>query len=221
MQIYLISNRIIFRYMYSFGTELLRKMIHLNAVYIILLYEFLGKDIILSILTIMLTITLGIEYLRICHNKKILFFHKTLRDKEKDTMGGHIYFIMSAIIVISVFSKEIAMLSIIMATFGDAAAAIFGRAYGKNYIKGLKNKATEGVMAEFIADITLGLLYLILFSSGSITIAWLIILIIMSAVATIVETVSMKMDDNLLVPIFSGITGEALVIIIPLIYSII
>ena len=206
--------------MYSFGTELFRKLLHLNAVYIILLYEFLGKELILGILTIMLTVSLSIEYLRICHNKKVLFFHKTLRDKEKDTLGGHIYFIISAIIVISVFSKEIAMLSIIMATFGDAAAALFGRAYGKNYIKGLKNKATEGVIAEFITDITIGLLYLTLFS-GNITATWLIILILMSTVATIVETISMRMDDNLLVPIFSGITGEALVITIPLICSII
>ena len=192
--------------MYSFGTELFRKLLHLNAVYIILLYEFLGKELILGILTIMLTVSLSIEYLRICHNKKVLFFHKTLRDKEKDTLGGHIYFIISAIIVISVFSKEIAMLSIIMATFGDAAAALFGRAYGKNYIKGLKNKATEGVIAEFITDITIGLLYLTLFS-GNITATWLIILILMSTVATIVETISMRMDDNLLVPIFSGITA--------------
>ncbi|RLG14684.1 MAG: CTP--2,3-di-O-geranylgeranyl-sn-glycero-1-phosphate cytidyltransferase [Candidatus Nanohalarchaeota archaeon] len=201
---------------YSFATELIRKLIHLNALFIVLLYEFFGKQITLVVLMIALVIALGAEYLRIEHGMKIPFFDATYRRRERKALGGHVFFVIGAILVISVFSKEVAIISILMTVFGDAAAAIFGRAYGKHYISGLKNKAIEGVFAEFVADMFVGIIYLWLFV-GTISPVWWFILIAMATVATIVETISRRLDDNLLIPVFSGIVGESLLLIIAIV----
>ncbi|MCK5040117.1 MAG: CTP--2,3-di-O-geranylgeranyl-sn-glycero-1-phosphate cytidyltransferase [Candidatus Aenigmarchaeota archaeon] len=198
---------------YSFATELMRKLIHMNALFIVLLYEFFGKQITLIVLMIALVIALEAEYLRIEHGVKIPFFDATYRKKERKTLAGHVYFEIGAILVISVFSKEVAIMSILMAVFGDASAAIFGRAYGKHFIPGLKNKATEGVFAEFVADMLAGMIYLWLFV-GAISPTWWVILIAMATVATIVETISGRLDDNLIVPVFSGMTGESIIFLI-------
>lgn len=197
---------------YPFGTEIARKLIHLNGVLIVIMYELLDKQLTLVVLTIGLIIALELEYFRIEWGKKIPMFDFLYRQKEKKTLGGHVFLTIAAIIAISVFSKEVAVLAILMTVVGDAAAAIFGRAYGKHYIAGLKHKAFEGVLAEFVADILIGVIYLILFV-GNISTGYWIILIVMATVATSVETLTNKLDDNLLVPVFSGIVGQSLLVI--------
>jgi phytol kinase len=85
-----------------------------------------------------------------------------------------------------------------MTTFGDAAAALFGKRFGRTWIPKLKNRAVEGCMAEFVVDLLIGLVVL-----GS----WPIILV-MAGAATIVETVVEKIDDNLLIPLFAGFNAQ-------------
>ncbi len=204
---------------HSLIQEIFRKLIHLNTLYIILLYEFLGKKFTLFILVCLLIIALEIEYFRIEHGKRIPILHKLFRAKEKTTFGGHIFLCISAIIVISVFSKEVAILAILMATFGDAAAAVFGKAYGKHFIPHLKNKAIEGVLAEFVVNIIIGYAYLFIFAQD-LTQTMNIVLISMATIATITETTCGKLDDNLMIPIFAGITGEIMLFLIPFLYLI-
>ncbi|MDL5502392.1 MAG: CTP--2,3-di-O-geranylgeranyl-sn-glycero-1-phosphate cytidyltransferase, partial [Candidatus Methanoperedens sp.] len=98
----------------------------------------------------------------------------------------------------------IASAAILMTTFGDASAAIFGKVFGRTWIKGLKNRAYEGCAAEFIVDIIIGLLFL----------PNLILVLMMAGTATIVETVTNKLDDNLLIPVFTGFNGQLTVIIL-------
>ncbi|RLG13706.1 MAG: CTP--2,3-di-O-geranylgeranyl-sn-glycero-1-phosphate cytidyltransferase [Candidatus Nanohalarchaeota archaeon] len=198
---------------YSFGTEILRKLVHLNGIYLVLLYEFFGKILTLGVLTVALVIALEAEYFRIEWEKNIPLFDVLFRQKEEKTLGGHVFLAIGAIIVISVFSKEVAQLAILMAVVGDAAAAIFGRAYGRHFIPGLKGKAIEGVFAEFVADIIIGIVYFVLFCGG-IGSMWWVVLVMMAFSATITETVCSRMDDNLLVPVFCGFTGEMLVVLL-------
>ncbi len=198
---------------YSFGTEVVRKLVHLNGIYLVLLYEFFGQRFTLGVLTVALVIALEAEYFRIEWGRKIPLFDVLYRQKEENTLGGHVFLGIGAIIVISVFTKEVAQLAILMTIVGDAAAAIFGRAYGKHFIPGLKGKAIEGVFAEFVWDIVVGVVYLVLFFDGAWGMWW-IVLVVMAVSATVTETVSGKMDDNLLVPVFAGFTGEMLVVLL-------
>ncbi len=198
---------------YSFGTEILRKLVHLNGIYLVLLYEFFGQRFTLGVLTVALVVALEAEYFRIEWGRKIPLFDVLFRQKEEKALGGHVFLGIGAIIVISVFSKEVAQLAILMTVVGDAAAAIFGRAYGKHFIPGLKGKAIEGVFAEFVADVVVGIVYFVLFFGG-ISGMWWVVLIVMALSATVTETLCSRMDDNLLVPVFCGFTGEMLVVLL-------
>lgn len=184
--------------------ELKRKTIHLTSIIIVLTYYYFGKQAVLSLLTVYLIAILEIEYFRIEWGKKLPFVHSLFRSKEADRLGGHVFFTIGSIIAISVFSKEIASAAVLMTTFGDASAAIFGKAFGRTWISGLKNRAYEGCAAEFIADIIIGWIFLP---------GWIVILV-MAGTATVVETLTNKLDDNLLIPLFSGFNGQLVLFIL-------
>ncbi len=184
--------------------ELKRKTIHLTSIIIVLTYYYFGKQAVLSLLTIYLILMLELEYFRIEWGKRLPFVHSLFRTKEADRLGGHVFFTIGSIIAISVFPEEIASAAVLMTTFGDASAAIFGKAFGRTWIPGLKNRAIEGCAAEFIADVIIGWIFL----PGWITI------LAMAGTATIVETLTNKMDDNLLIPLFSGFNGQLVLFII-------
>lgn len=182
--------------------ELGRKTIHLSSIIIVLAYHYLGKSTTLFFLTAVLILFLGAEYVRIELGRKIPFFWRFLRAREENAVGGEVFFIIGALIAISVFEKEIAIAVILMTTFGDMAAAIFGKAFGKTWIPGLKNRALEGCLAEFAVDMAIGLLFLPL-----------PVALAMAVTATFTETVVTKMDDNLIIPIFAGSFGQLISIL--------
>jgi dolichol kinase len=184
-------------------TEYGRKAVHLVSIFIVLFYYVLGKTITLNILTLVLVIFMAIEYFRVERKEKVPIVWRFYRPEEEGKIGGNVAFMMGAIIAISVFSREIASVAILMTTFGDMAAALVGTAYGKRWIPGLPERAWEGVVAEFVVDLVIGVMFLPV-----------IIVIPMALAATFVETIIYKLDDNLMIPIFAGAVGQLMSIII-------
>ncbi|MCO5383767.1 MAG: SEC59/DGK1/VTE5 family protein [Methanosarcina barkeri] len=123
------------------------------------------------------------------------------REHEADCLGGHIFFALGAISVIALFTKEIAYAAVLMTTFGDLAAALIGKFYGKRRVfqKIFKNdKSIEGSVSEFTIDFFIGLLII-----GNPVVS-----LIMAFFATLTETAVNKIDDNLMVPVFAGFFGQ-------------
>ncbi len=192
----------------DFVYEVKRKAVHLTSIIIVLTFYFFGKEAVLLLLTVYLIVMLELEYFRIEWGKKLPIVHSLFRIKEADRLGGHVFFTIGSIIAVSVFSKEIASAAILMTTFGDTSAAIIGKAFGRTWIPGLKNRAYEGCAAEFIVDLIIGWLFLQ---------NWVVVLV-MAVTATVVETVTDKLDDNLLIPLFSGFNGQLVVLILTYFY---
>ena len=182
--------------------ELKRKTVHLTSIVIVLVYYMFGQPAIMSMLMVYLIVILVLEYFRLECGKKLPIVHQLFRAKEADRIGGHVFFAIGCIIAISAFSKDIASAAILMTTFGDASAAIFGKVFGKTWIPGLKNRAVEGCVAEFIVNVVIGLIFLP---------GWVVI-VVMAGTATVVETLADKLDDNLLIPVFSGSGGQLVVL---------
>ena len=182
--------------------EIKRKFIHIFALFYIAIYYVFFKlynhSIGLLALAILLTIFLIVEFLRLKLKIKIPLFHIFWREKERDKLGGHIYFIIGAIISFAFFDFNIAITVLLMTIFGDMAAALFGIRYGKHWIKNIPDTAWEGVIAEFLVDF-----FIAFFILNN-----LLISLTMALAATFVETVLSKINDNLSIPIFSGIVGQ-------------
>ncbi|MFH1290840.1 MAG: diacylglycerol/polyprenol kinase family protein [Nanoarchaeota archaeon] len=200
---------------WSFKRELARKFVHFLSIFILLIYflisDFFSEKIALIILVLILMIFLEFEYLRIEVGKKIPILNKiwsyVRRKKEKNKLGGDIFFLIGAILVLAVFDTRIAIAAILMTTLGDLSAALIGKKFGKHTL--LKTKSWEGTIAEFVVNIIIGLSIFIIYPGLSLLAwhAWIIILV-MALTATFVETVVFKLDDNLLIPVFAGFNGQ-------------
>ncbi len=177
--------------------ELLRKGVHLTSVIIILMYAFFGKQSVLILLVVYLIVMLFLEHLRLKHRIKVPLFHVLFREKEQHRISGHVYFTIGAIVSIILFNRDIAYACILMTTFGDMSAALIGKTYGRTLITG-NGKTLEGCLAEFMVDLFVGYIFI-----GH----WFVALI-MAIAATVVELTVSTIDDNLAIPVVSGIVGQ-------------
>ncbi|MFH1500507.1 MAG: diacylglycerol/polyprenol kinase family protein [archaeon] len=184
---------------WSLAREAGRKMIHLLSLFFILLFWYLssayGKTWALTSLVFLLIIFLEVEFIRIELGKKIPLLHLAYREKEKETIAGNVFFLISTIIVLAVFDLDVAIAAILMTTFGDLAAALIGRRFGRTWIT--NHVALEGVLAQFVVDLIIGLL-VVGFAVGG----------VMAITSTLVESSVRKLDDNLVIPIFAGFNGQ-------------
>ncbi len=194
---------------WDFKKEIKRKFIHLLSLLFLFSYVFCGgiwgEKIALLLLTFLLILFLEIDFIRLKTKIKIPSFINSLyREKEKNKLGGHIYFLIGAIIALAIFNYKIAIAALLMTTFGDMAASLIGMRFGKHWLKKIPNTAWEGIIAEFGVDLVIGFIFLP---------HWIIVLV-MALTATFVETVFTHADDNMLIPIFSGFNGQIALMIL-------
>ena len=188
--------------------ELKRKIIHLIGLLIpICYYFFRERDPIAIIILLSLTaIYFFLELLRLTNKRAqryfLTHFSSLLRTHEKQKITGTGYYLLSGLLSVSLFKKELAIACLSFLVLGDMFAAIIGTRFGHNKI--IAGKSLEGSLACFIVCLVIGLF-----------IAWLFpnylnlkIIAIGAFVATIVELLPLGLDDNLTIPLISGLVME-------------
>ncbi len=186
--------------------ELLRKSVHITSVLIVVAHFILGERPVLAFLLAYLVCTLIMEELRLSYGTRIPLFDLLLRKSEKKVIGGYVYFVIGALIALSVFDQNIAYAAILMTTFGDTSAALVGRLFGKTELPG-GGKSLEGTLAELIVDIIIGYIF----------ISALPVVLFMAMIATAAEVFFKKVDDNMAIPVFAGAAGHLGVFLISLV----
>lgn len=123
--------------------------------------------------------------------------------QEPGRLEGTTYFLIASLITIAIFSNGIAITALLFSTFGNAASAIVGIKYGK--IKLFRGeKSVEGTMAFFITCLIIGI---ILIGSPRLMLTPANVLL-GAAVATLIEVLPIPVDDNLTIPIISGMVMQ-------------
>lgn len=183
--------------------EILRKLFHLYQLpvivgYIVLRYYFSERIATFSIV-ILLMIILEYEFLRLDLKVKMPDPFGIMRHKEKRRATGMLFFVLAVIVVFAVYDFKIALVAILMTTFGDLASALMGIKYGKHTLRG--GKSLEGFAAGLVMNLIIAGIFLWDYP---------VIIIAMALVASIVELVTYKLDDNLTVPVFAGFTGHTI-----------
>ena len=122
------------------------------------------------------------------------YFNGMMRAHELDgKLTGASYLLIGSFITVMLFPRGIAVLALLFATFGDTFAALIGKKFGK--IK-IWNKTLEGSLAGLIACLLIAQIIPdvsnIVKYSGAFA-------------AMIIEVMPIKIDDNLRIPLFSGI----------------
>lgn len=204
---------------WAFVQELARKFIHITILIALAAYFFiqnslaghgyspiLAKQVALLFLLLLLIIFLIFEYFRLELGWRIPILFHFIRPKEENRMYGVIYFLSATVICLAVFDAKIALAALLMTTFGDMVAALVGKRYGTTLI--YRNKTWAGFIGELITNLIVGFAVLHTLPGS------MYIIIGMSLAATFVETLVDELDDNLLIPIFSGFVGQLILFIL-------
>lgn len=185
--------------------EIVRKTVHLSGLLTVLGYtlvsHYLSERVAILTITAVLLVLLEIEYIRIESRPKIIrVLDGLFRPQEKDKLAGSVFYVISCIICFAAFDYWIAVLAMFMTAFGDIFAALVGRIFGKTKI--FREKTLVGSLAGFTANMAIGIFILSEYP---------LLVLAMALTATIAELLSQKLDDNLVVPLFSGFLGQMIV----------
>ena len=185
----------------SLRKEILRKLFHLLEVPVLLAYSFCryfwSEKVAILALTALFLVLMEVEYVRLEVKPKLPRILNILRPREKDNVAGSIFFIAATIIVFAVFDYTIALTALLLTVCGDLASALVGIKFGAHKI--FRQKTLEGFLAGLVVNLAVGFLILPDFPAIYVTMAF---------VASTVELLTGKLDDNLTVPLFAGFTGQ-------------
>ena len=187
--------------MFNIGIrEIFRKVIHIFNIIIPLFHIYILKDKIdmIIFLSAMVIFCFFIEIFRSQSSFISKFFEKYLffmmRSFEKQgSLTGSTWVFVGALITIILVPQPFSLLALFFLAFGDTLAALVGMRFP--FIK-IGNKTLSGSLACFIMCLSVGLILDFEISSE--------IILIGAFTATIVELISIKINDNILIPVFSG-----------------
>ncbi len=182
------------------ANEIGRKVVHVIAGVLIILgalymQEAYSLELFKLIIFGFLVISLFIDFLIADLSLPIPVYNAVQRRKELTGMHSATFYLIGTLLAFQFFSFEIALTSIGILTVGDAFAAILGKMWGTPFYR---KKSIVGSVAMFLASIGVGVLFL----SNP------FVILFMAGAGTVVEIFVDKIDDNIMIPVFSGIMGQ-------------
>lgn len=183
----------------SLRPELQRKSFHLAMIVVPVWVYLMPPTPALLGLIIASFITVAVDLLRLSDHRLRRFFlrlfRSLIRPHEEEHLLGSTHYMIAALLSVIVFDHEVAIAALAFLVLGDAAAAIVGKRFGKPLYWG---KSPHGSIACFAICLAVGIPLL-----GSTPVA-----LIGATAATVAEALPSPLDDNMRVPIFSGIAMQ-------------
>lgn len=181
--------------------ELGRKAIHYTSSLVPLIYQFFfnkhDATLIAGLLFLGIVVAellrMNVPVLRRLYRR---LFGRMIKPHEfRKHFTGATYVFLGAFLAIFLFPKEIAVTCLLFLTIGDPTACLVGLSIGR--IKIYNNKTLEGMLAFVLISL------LATFWIAGIPL-WIKTIGVL--VASFVEVIHRKIDDNVLIPFFSGTT---------------
>ncbi len=205
------------------STELRRKSIHFSGLILPIIYLWLDKPMILWLVGSLTGVALIVELGKSGSARfRALFFRiftSMLRTHERrGAITGATYYLISALLCILFFQKALAIVCIFFMVLGDMSAALVGKRWGKTKLIG--EKSLEGSGACFVVCTVLSLFFFYLPETGVWKLPQLLtdaqkfhpmVGVVGAFVATVVELLPLRIDDNLTVPLISGAVMQAII----------
>ena len=184
---------------FSAKRELQRKSIHLAMIIIPVWVYIMPASWALLGLIIATFLTAVLDLFRLSDHRLRQFFLKLfrslIRSHEEVHLLGSTYFMIAAVLSVLAFEKSVAIAALTFLVLGDTAAAVVGKSYGTPRYWG---KSLEGSLACLVVCLAIGAILL--------PNPWVILAGAVSA--TVAEALPIPMDDNMRVPIVSGVVMQ-------------
>lgn len=172
----------------------------------ILYYMFLSHQAAVTILGTAACIVYIVEQLRLNYPEHAATFKVLtkylLRAEEQLKESAGMPFVMGLLLTLLSFPKVVALTAIFTLGIADPMSAIIGIRFGKNKI--VQGKSLEGSAAFFICTflITIGVFGLLYENDMSLVV---LLAVIVSLIMTAFEMIPIRLDDNLTIPIMTGL----------------
>ena len=125
-----------------------------------------------------------------------------MRRSEKEGMSGLPFYALGISLSLFFYKRELAVISIMFLVFSDPISSFFGVLYGKDKI--LPNKSLQGAVAGFFTCYLITLFYCM--NVTEISSSLLIFAVLGGVIGSLSELVSaFNVDDNLTIPVLSGL----------------
>lgn len=190
--------------------HIIRKIWHMGMGVVIATLYIAGvsKSSALLILGSVLTLDIMVESLRLrvplLNEKIIRIWGPLMRSSEAISFSGVSYYLAATILVIGVFPKHIAILSILYLACGDPIASFFGILYGKYGARFRNGKTLIGTLAGVVVCSIVTFVFLSGFSDFR---EHLVVLTIAGGIlGGGAELLPLEIDDNFSIPLVSGIS---------------
>jgi dolichol kinase len=144
-------------------------------------------------------------------------FQALLREREVSTLNGSTYFLIAASIVFIFCDKSIATIALAFVAVGDPVAGMVGERWGKLRVNpeggnfsdfakfprnlrfcGMKGKSLEGSSACLVTCLVVGAIL------AAITHVALWVVVVGAICATVIESLSLRVNDNLSIPLVAA-----------------
>lgn len=184
--------------------EIKRKTIHITGLSVPIGIVVFGKIYTAGMIAFALVVALVLEAGRLRGRISL----PATRDHEQDKVAGYIYYIFGSLVTVALFQPMIALTSMLMLSLGDAVSGLVGSVLMNANVREQnirwRFKPLPIVASMFLACLAIGYL-----SSGLTRLPWEIYLF-GALGATLADSMALVvcnkgLDDNLTIPIFSGI----------------
>src|SRR5690606_3213127 len=125
-----------------------------------------------------------------------------MRKSEREGVSGLPFYALGISLSLLFYQPDLALISIMFLIFSDPVSSFFGVLYGKDKI--LPNKSLQGFVAGFFTCYLVSLFYLL--NSGISSVNMLVFSLIAGIIGAGSELISaFNIDDNLTIPVISGL----------------
>jgi dolichol kinase len=168
---------------------MLRKLFHITGSIIPVVYLLTDKQTALIVTAGLFVVDIVLEIMRIKGFMNVSFIENNMKKEESNRLSGSFFYILSGLVTIILFEKNIAVSSLFILSIADPLSSLIGSRFGRVRFLG---KSLEGTMTFF----AVAFLILRVFSF-SIPIA-----AAGAAIAALTELFSTRfIDDNLSIPL--------------------
>ena len=188
----------------EYNREVYRKLIHISSSSIPISIFLFGKINVLPWLIFFALLFPLLDYIRryALFLKKIYYylFGFVTRKHEENAFSGATWVFIGSAVTLLLFDEKIAIISLLIMSLADSAAAIIGIKFGKTK---LFNKSLEGSCAFFLVSASI---LLIITDINYINIFFI------AFISTLSELlISVRLNDNLYIPIITGLLLSILI----------
>jgi dolichol kinase len=180
-----------------FKKEIKRKAFHFLSLLYAALYLFVGRTVALAVLVPLLAVEAFVDFGRFyipgMNDRLLKLFGGIHRKEESGRVSGIFWTLAGCVLTMLLFERrEIVLCALGYLAFGDGLAGLAGVRFGRHTL--IPGKSLEGSLACFAACLAVGLIFL----PPPVAAA-------AALFATAVEMIPLPYNDNLWLPVLSGI----------------